>query len=44
MENNLKKNTYIYILKELNHFAIHLKVTQYCKTITSFPCSSVIDM
>ena len=29
MEKNMKKNIYIYIL---NHFAIHLKLTQYCKS------------
>ena len=35
MENNLKKNicVYIYVL----HFAVHLKLTQYCKsTILKF--------
>ena len=28
MENNLKR---IYINRKLNHFAIHLKLAQYCK-------------
>ena len=28
MEKNLKKYIYIY----LNHFAVHLKLTQYCKS------------
>ena len=33
MENNLKKYTYVY----LNHSAVHLKLTQYCKpTILQF--------
>ena len=36
MEKNMKKNvcvyTYIYILKKPNHFAVHLKLTQYCKS------------
>ena len=35
MENNLKKNIYIYIY--LNHFAVLLKLTQHCKlTIFQF--------
>ena len=34
MEKNLKKNIYIYshIFKKLNHFAVHLKLTQFCKS------------
>ena len=34
MEKNLKKNIYIYIYIYiyLNHFAVHLKLTQYCKS------------
>ena len=35
MEKNMKKNMYIYVL--LNHFAVHQKVTQHCKsTILQF--------
>ena len=30
MEMYLKKNIYIYIY--LKHFAVHLKLTQYCKS------------
>ena len=36
MEKNMKKNvcvyTYIYILKKPNHFAVHLKLIQHCKS------------
>ena len=34
MEKSLKKNiyTYIYIDICLNHFAVHLKLTQHCKS------------
>ena len=34
MENNLKKYRYRqrHIQKELNHFAVHLKLTQHCKS------------
>ena len=44
MEKNLKKNmcvcvcvcvcvyTHTYIYKKPNHFAVHLKLTQYCKS------------
>ena len=31
MEKNLKKYVYIHIYK-LNHFALHLKLTQHCKS------------
>ena len=30
----LKKNIYIYIYKKLNHFAVHQKLTQHCKSTT----------
>ena len=33
-EMNLKKNTYIHThAHTLNHFSVHLKLTQYCKSI-----------
>ena len=33
----MKKNVYIYIYVELNHFAVHQKLTQHCKlTILQF--------
>ena len=35
MEKNLKKNIYVCVyvyLFILNHFAAHLKLTQYCKS------------
>ena len=52
MENFFKKNIYIYIY--LNHFAIQLKLTQYCTSTIfqlkeggkggggNFPCSPVV--
>jgi len=36
MENNLKKHTHTHVTEPL-HFAVHLKLTQYCKsTILQF--------
>ena len=32
-ENNLK-NEWIYVYVQLNPFAIHLKLTEHCKSIT----------
>ena len=32
MEKNIKKNTYTSV--QLNHFAVHLKLTQQCKSTT----------
>ena len=34
MEKNLKKNIYIYIYiyTHMNHFDVHLKLTQHCKS------------
>ena len=33
MEKNSQKRTYIYIYIKPNHLAVHLKLTQYCKSI-----------
>ena len=32
MEKNLKKNIYICVYIYMNHFAVHWKLTQYCKS------------
>ena len=38
MEKNLKKNIYMYIHIQLNHFAVYLKLTQHYK-LTMCMCS-----
>ena len=32
MENNMKVYIYMYIYIKLNHFAVHQKLIQYCKS------------
>ena len=34
MTKNLKKNIYVCMYISINHFAVHLKLTQYCKSTT----------
>ena len=34
MTKNLKKNIYVCMYISINHFAVHSKLTQYCKATT----------